>query len=156
MTTTTVATALVRGARDEARAIGSSVIGQEHILLAISEHPDSVGGRALAAVGVPPESIKTTLLSMITTVSGRGEPAPTPRFVRALEEADAEAAERGRPTTSADLLLGILRTHQGVGFQLMGYAGIKEDALRAAVADAVAGHAELDAVEEVAAAGILA
>jgi ATP-dependent Clp protease ATP-binding subunit ClpA len=141
--TTTVAAALVRGARDEAIAIGSSIIGQEHVLLGMSEHPDSIGGRALAAVGVEAASIKKTLMTMIRVVPGRGEPQPTPRFVRALEEADAEATEQGRPTTSADLLLCILRTHQGVGFQLLGYAGITEDTLRPAVAGVITDHPEL-------------
>jgi ATP-dependent Clp protease ATP-binding subunit ClpA len=150
VTATTAAAAIVRGARGEARAIGSSAIGQEHLILGLSAHPDSVAGRALAQLGIDAATIKTGLLSMVGTppAAGRGEPAPTPRLLRALEEADAEAGERGRPTTSADLLLGILRTHQGVGFQLLGYAGIGEEKLRAAVADVVTGHAELDAVEE--------
>jgi ATP-dependent Clp protease ATP-binding subunit ClpA len=148
MAITAAAVALVQGARDEAVAIGSSIIGQEHVLLGMSEHPDSIGGRALAAAGVEPGSIKKTLMTMIKVVPGRGEPEPTPRFTRALEEADAEAKEQGRPTTSADLLLGILRTHQGVGFQLMGYAGITEDTLRPAVAAAVDGHPELTDVDE--------
>jgi ATP-dependent Clp protease ATP-binding subunit ClpC len=140
---TTVAATMVRAARDEAVAIGSSVIGQEHVILAMSSHPDSIGGRALASVGVDPASIKGALMAMIKVVPGRGEPEPTPRYLRALEEADAEATEHGRPATSADLLLGILRTHQGVGFQLMGYAGITEDRLRPAVAGVVTDHPEL-------------
>jgi ATP-dependent Clp protease ATP-binding subunit ClpA len=156
MPITTVAAALVRGARDEATAIGSSIIGQEHVLLGMSEHPDSIGGRALAAVGVEPGSIKSTLMTMVKVVPGRGEPAPTPRFLRALDEADAEAADHGRATTSVDLLLGILRTHQGVGFQLLGYAGITEDALRAAVGDVLTDHPELADVDATATAAAVA
>jgi ATP-dependent Clp protease ATP-binding subunit ClpA len=146
VTATTTAIAVVHEARDRARELKSPVIGQEHVLLALGERPESSGGAAFAALGIEPGSIRSGLLAMISPGRASGEPAPTPRLQRALEEADAEAGERGRPTTSADLVLGILRSHQGVGFQLLGYAGVGEDALRRAVDGIAPGHAELEDV----------
>ena len=157
MAATATATTVVRAAVEVATELGSKVVGQEHVILAIGDRPESLGSAAFAAVGVEPGSIRTGLLAMMGGVrpAASTPPAPTPRLRLALEEADAEAAEHHRPTTSADLLLGILRAHVGVGFQLLGYAGVTEDRLRGAVDEVLAGHPELDAVEETPAAAVL-
>lgn len=145
MTTAThTAATVVRAAMDHARELGSPVLGQEHVLLALGGHPDSLGGRLFSAIGVDPSAIRNGLLGMITPRGAAGDPVPTPRFQKALEEAEAEASQHGRPTTSADLVLGILRSHAGVGFQLLGYAGIKEGDARTALERVLAGHPELD------------
>jgi ATP-dependent Clp protease ATP-binding subunit ClpA len=157
-TATTTAASVVRAAVDVATELGSKVVGQEHVILAIGDRPESLGGAAFAAVGVDPGSIRNGLLAMMGAIrpAPSTPPAPTPRLQLALEQADAEATERDRPTTSADLLIGILRSHVGVGFQLLGYAGVTEAALRDAVAGVLPGHPELDTVEQgVAAASVL-
>jgi hypothetical protein len=48
----------------------------------------------------------------------------TPRLERAVSEARAEADEHGRAPTSADLVLGILRSGEGMGVLILGQLGV--------------------------------
>jgi ATP-dependent Clp protease ATP-binding subunit ClpC len=56
------------------RALGSTYIGPEHLLLALALNPDSPGGQALQARGVTPE----TLQQAATGGGGGGQPAGRP------------------------------------------------------------------------------
>jgi ATP-dependent Clp protease ATP-binding subunit ClpC len=66
-------------AHQVSRMLGSSYIGPEHLLLALSANPDSAAGRMLRAARVTPESLQTA-----------GQPGP-------------EQPERGGPTNTPTL-----------------------------------------------------
>jgi ATP-dependent Clp protease ATP-binding subunit ClpC len=55
------------------RALGSTYIGPEHILLALAVNPDSTAGRMLASAHVTPESLHSALTGQ-GTAAGRGGP----------------------------------------------------------------------------------
>jgi ATP-dependent Clp protease ATP-binding subunit ClpC len=55
------------------RALGSTYIGPEHILLALAVNPDSTAGRMLASAHVTPEALQAALTGQ-GTVAGRGGP----------------------------------------------------------------------------------
>lgn len=118
-------------ARDEAVALRSPVIGQEHVLLAIGAAPESSGAKLLGTVGVDPAELRARLLMMIKPGRG-GEPVATPRLARAVDEARAEAAEHGRQPTSADLVIGILRAGEGMGVLILGHFGVTLERAREA------------------------
>ena len=52
-------------ALDEARNLKSPHIGTEHLLLALLGEPDGVAMKALAALGVKPESVRDKILAML-------------------------------------------------------------------------------------------
>ena len=143
---TASAVAAIEGAVEEATRLRQPALGQEHLLLAVAAQPDSLGARALAALtGTDSDASRSTLLGLL-----RPGPAPlssppqaTPRTVLALEQAEAEAAERRRPTTTGDLLIGILRAGEGVGFQILTTAGVDLDRMRAVITTLADGAPEL-------------
>jgi ATP-dependent Clp protease ATP-binding subunit ClpC len=55
------------------RALGSTYIGPEHILLALAVNPDSTAGRMLASAHVTPEALQAALTGQ-GTAAGRGGP----------------------------------------------------------------------------------
>jgi ATP-dependent Clp protease ATP-binding subunit ClpA len=120
-------------AKEEAARLQSPIIGQEHVLLVIGEEPDSPGGQLLAALDVDAADLRERLLAMIKPGRG-GDPTPTPRLVRAVDEARAEATEHGRQPTSADLVLGILRCGEGMGVLILGHFGVTLAKAREALA----------------------
>jgi len=120
---TATATELLTVAIGKARELNSRIVGQEHVLLALAERPDSFGAELLVELGL---GSGISVLEMWITPGATAEPnpAPTVRLVKAVEEADAEARESGRPATSADLVIGIVRAGIGVGYQLLRAAGV--------------------------------
>jgi len=143
--TTATARRVVTEATRCATELRSRVIGQEHVLLALIDEPDSLAAAMLGELGV--YGSLGVLPSLISAGAGaQPSPEPTPRFRKALEEAEAEAAEQDRATTSADLVIGILRANIGVGFNLLRGAGVTLDDARAALAAVPLPHAELDDV----------
>jgi hypothetical protein len=144
---TAAAAAVVASSVAEARQLNAAVIGQEHLLLAISALPDSLAARALAATtGTDATEFRATLLGLLRPAPAAppNPPGPTPRTVAALQQAALEAAEHGRPATTADVVLGILRTREGAGYQLLSGGGVAIDGLRDAVAALVGSDAELE------------
>ncbi len=52
-------------ALDEARSLKSPHIGTEHLLLALLGEPEGVAMKALAALGLKPESVRDKILAML-------------------------------------------------------------------------------------------
>ena len=82
------------------RALGSSYIGPEHILLALGVSPDSTAGRMLAAAHVTPEALQAALMGR-GVPPGRGGPpgAGGPSATPTLDEFGRDltaAAREGR------------------------------------------------------------
>jgi ATP-dependent Clp protease ATP-binding subunit ClpC len=58
------------------RAVGSTYIGPEHILLALAVNPDSNAGRMLASAHVTPEALQAALMGQGTGAGRGGPPRP--------------------------------------------------------------------------------
>lgn len=65
-------TRVMEKADEEAKKMGHSYVGTEHILLAIAEEEESVGGLILKNLGVSAETIRTEILNELGTGVGDG------------------------------------------------------------------------------------
>ncbi|HZG34697.1 MAG TPA: Clp protease N-terminal domain-containing protein [Gaiellaceae bacterium] len=138
---TRAARAVVAAAEEEARALGHSRVGTEHLLLGAALVKAGGAAAALQAAGVDAERMREALVA--------AQPAgPEPRrrhlpFTRAakrsLENALAEAVHlRTRWIGSEHVLLGVLATERGGAVELLGAIGVDPGAVRGATLDRLA------------------
>jgi hypothetical protein len=125
--------AAVERAQAEARRLDHNYIGTEHLLVGLLGDPSSEAGRLLAAEGVDLAAMRVRLEAMV----GRGtEPASgaiglTPRSKRAIEMAFATSLRKAnRPIEDSDLLVGLIRVHDGLAAGLLTEAGVDVVKLR--------------------------
>lgn len=129
--------------QEEARKLGHSFVGTEHVLLALTHESQGVAGRALHNMGVEPEAVRHEVESII----GRGEPGQaemvglSPRAKRVLELAIDEARLMGHGYVGTEhLLLGLLREGEGVAAQVLENLGIDLDRARSEVLELLGGR----------------
>jgi ATP-dependent Clp protease ATP-binding subunit ClpC len=103
----------------EATALGHTWVGCEHLLLALAGQAGPASG-ALASLGVTAATVRAGLVDLGGSIEF-GEPARTPRLVRAIETAEELAAAAGRAQAGdGDLLLGLARESAGIARDLLG------------------------------------
>jgi ATP-dependent Clp protease ATP-binding subunit ClpC len=129
--------------QEEARKLGHSFVGTEHVLLALTHESQGVAGRALHNMGVEPEAVRNEVESII----GRGEPGQaemvglSPRAKRVLELAIDEARMMGHGYVGTEhLLLGLLREGEGVAAQVLDNLGVDLDRARSEVLELLGGR----------------
>jgi ATP-dependent Clp protease ATP-binding subunit ClpA len=139
---------VVRAAEHEAKAVGSSAVEAEHLLLALAAEPETPSGWLLADAGLDHEGVRAalereterSLAAVGVTLSDfeLSEPPTAPRrsarfatsAKRALERALRVAVARGdRRITGAHLLLGVLRADLGTVPRALEAAGVDRVAL---------------------------
>jgi hypothetical protein len=125
--------AAVERAQAEAQRLDHNYIGTEHLLLGLLGDPASTAGRLMAAEGVDLAAMRVRHEAMV----GRGtEPAGgpiglTPRSKRAIEMAFANSLRKAnRPIEDYDLLVGLIRVHDGLAAGLLTEAGVDVGKLR--------------------------
>ena len=123
-------------AQDEARALGHSYIGTEHLLLGILREEEGLGAHTLAALGVTDVEVR----DRVARIDGRGDEIPigqiafTPHLKRTLELSLREALSLGHDHIGTEhLLLGLVRDNQGVGSQVLLEMGFDAETIRGAV-----------------------
>jgi D-alanyl-D-alanine carboxypeptidase len=140
--------AVLRGAHDEAQALGSSAVEAEHLLLALAADEHDPSGRLLAESGLGHDEVRVALehetersLAAVgvvlgdftlpeTPVAPRRRPRLAASAKRALERAARIAVgRRDRRITSSHLLLGVLRTDIGTVPRALAAAGVDREAL---------------------------
>jgi hypothetical protein len=128
-------------ATEEARGLGHSYVGTEHLLLGLLQVEEGVAARALARLNVDADAVR----GEIEMIVGRGEepasgtsvPPPfTPRAkkVLALSEREARRLSHGYIDTG-HLLLALVREGEGLAAQVLAklgvdFAGLVEEVLR--------------------------
>ncbi len=112
----------LKGAEEQAGAMGHTYIGTEHLLLAITKEKESVGGSLLSARGVDYVSTK----NLIREISGVGEPTRpdsgdmTPSLRRVIEISSGMAAKYGHVLIGTeDLLLAMIAQRESVAVKLL-------------------------------------
>lgn len=135
-TASTAAIDAVSGAREQARMRGEAVIGQEHLIVAVADIPDSSAHRCLEDLGISLADLADALRSPERATPTNAQPVPTPRLLAAIQHAEAEARRESRPVTTTDLIVGILACREGVGHVALTRAGATSDSLRRAHAGA--------------------
>jgi ATP-dependent Clp protease ATP-binding subunit ClpA len=138
-------------AQEEARKLGHSYIGTEHVLLGLLGETDGYAFRVLEGFGMSLEGAREE----VRAIAGTGGTTPsghipfTPRAKKTLELALREALQLHHNYIGTEhILLGVIREGEGVGAQVMRqHADLLEirmtvlDLLPAAAAQAQAGRA---------------
>lgn len=136
-TASTAAIAALSGAREQARTTGRAVIGQEHLIVAVADIPNSSAQRCLDDVGISLADLADACRAPVAATPATAQPVPTPRLLAAIQNAEAEARRESRPVTTADLIVGILTCREGIGYVALTRAGATSESLRGARQQAV-------------------
>ncbi|MEX2218065.1 MAG: Clp protease N-terminal domain-containing protein [Phycisphaerales bacterium] len=127
-------------ANQEAHRWNHEYIGTEHILLGIAADPSCAGAAMLISRGVEPAQLRATVTKLV-----RKGPEMvwllrfprTPRAKMVIEYAIESTRAAGHDEVStAHLLAGLAREHDGVAAQVLRGLGVDVDRVRAAAADA--------------------
>ena len=112
----------LKGALEEAGALGHTYIGTEHLLLAMTKEKESVGGSILLARGVDYHSTR----NLIREISGIGDPSHpdsadmTPALRRVIELSSSMASKYGHSLIGTeDLLLSVIAERESVAVKLL-------------------------------------
>lgn len=127
----------VVGAVQSAEGLGHRRVGSEHLAIGVAGCADTVAGRALAAVGITPDTLSTAVAD--TLVGGADAPQRrpfTPAARRVLQRSLEVAMDRGdRDIRAHHILLAIL-DDEGDGAGVLTAHGADAAAIRAAVESA--------------------
>jgi hypothetical protein len=125
----------VRLGRQEARAMGSDIVGSEHLLLGILRSGGHQAARVLNALGVSLEDARAA--AQPTLVDGKGHTEPAGKdgistYARSvLEQSLREAIARGEGYIGVEhLLLALLREDVGGAARTLSELGVDPDAVR--------------------------
>ena len=125
----------VRMGRQEARAMGSDVVGSEHLLLGILRSGDQRAARVLAEMGVTIEDAR--IAAQPTLIDGQGHAEPAGKdgisaYARSvLEQSLREAIARGEGHIGVEhLLLALLREEVGGAARTLAELGVDPDVVR--------------------------
>ena len=125
----------VRMGRHEARAMGSDVVGSEHLLLGILRSGDQRAARVLAEMGVTIEDAR--IAAQPTLIDGQGHSEPVGKdgisaYARSvLEQSLREAIARGEGHIGVEhLLLALLREEVGGAARTLAELGVDADVVR--------------------------
>jgi RNA polymerase sigma factor (sigma-70 family) len=132
-------------ALEEARRFDHHYLGLEHLLLGVLVEGDSLAAAVLREYGVTLPNARQSLAVLV----GFGERIPvdrpggkvqltptetTPRYDRALQQADAEAGERGRDHIGTEhLLLAALQEDKSMARRILAHVGADPDLVRASL-----------------------
>jgi hypothetical protein len=125
----------VRMGRQEARAMGSDVVGSEHLLLGILRSGDQRAAKVLAGMGVTIEHAR--IAAQPTLIDGQGHAEPVGKdgisaYARSvLEQSLREAIARGESHIGVEhLLLALLREEVGGAARTLSELGVDPDVVR--------------------------
>lgn len=125
-------------AQDEARALGQSYVGTEHMLLGLIRETEGIAAAALEKLGVTYEQA----VERIKELADNTEPSPdgrlpfTPRAKRALEGALKETLAMGQNYISTEhLLLGIVRDGSGIAVEALALMDVSPQDVRNTVTE---------------------
>ncbi len=153
---------LIQDANDEARRLNYHYVGTEHLLLAIMRVPTSLAARALQALNIQAEALRTTTIQVISHSEGSSSssnkfktstqrsastreswnsPQNRDRFDKFTERARKvlslaqEEAQRFQHNYigTEHLLLGLVREGEGIAARTLGRMGVSLEKVRNAV-----------------------
>lgn len=123
---------LLRAAARQARQLGHSYVGSEHLLLGLLERRETELGRMLCNMGIGYQEA----LDYLTAVRGKGAPnARLPQGLTAaacalLQQAEQEARNlRSRTIWPEHILLALARQERGGACQMLSAAGVDQNCL---------------------------
>ena len=123
-------------AQEEARRLGHSYIGTEHLLLGLLREGDGVAAQALGRMGISLADVRSDVVRIIgeTGESPSGHIPFTPRSKKVLELSLREAMQFGHNYIGTEhILLGLVREGEGVAAQVLVGRGADLKRVRATV-----------------------
>jgi len=119
---------------DHARALGHHNVRPEHLVLAVVEQPEELGGQVLAELGVTPQAVRTEIERGLGTARARpnGSLGVAPQTKRLLELARTIAKSLGHscPRTEHVLLAMTSPKLGGAAAALLGACGADRERVR--------------------------
>ena len=123
----------VQLAQDEARRLGHSYIGTEHLLLGLLREDQGVAAKALVSLGISLEAVR----GHVEEIIGHGQVTPTghipftPRAKKVLELSMREALQLGHGYIGTEhILLGLMAEGGGVAALVLTRSGNDHDRVR--------------------------
>lgn len=136
-------------AQEEARSLKHNYLGTEHILLGLIREGEGVAAKALDALGVSLDEVRSQVVEII----GEGQESPqghipfTPRAKKVIEYAMREGLQLGHSYIGTEhLLLGLTREPEGVAAQVLNKLGAEMDRVRTQVNQLISGYQGKEAV----------
>ena len=130
-------------AQEEARMLNHNYIGTEHILLGLIHEGEGVAAKALEALNISLEAVR----SQVEEIIGQGQQAPsghipfTPRAKKVLELSLREALQLGHNYIGTEhILLGLIREGEGVAAQVLVKLGADLPRVRNQVIQLLSGY----------------
>src|SRR5277367_3229468 len=112
-------------AQEEAREIGHSYIGTEHLVLGLIHEDSGIAGQVLRGLGMTLGEARQDAIARVGRGQSKiGKRIPfTPRAKKTLEGALREALQLSHNYIGTEhLLLGVIREGEGAGAQMLGAA----------------------------------
>ncbi|MDX6643086.1 MAG: ATP-dependent Clp protease ATP-binding subunit ClpC [Solirubrobacteraceae bacterium] len=127
-------------AQEEARALGHSWVGTEHLLLGVLRGQDDVAAAVLERLAVTYERARNQVarINGVADTPVTGELPLSPRGTEALEQAEREAYElRSGVVRTAHLMLGLLDERESLAVRVLADAGVAPEQVRAELLRAI-------------------
>ncbi|NLO97439.1 MAG: ATP-dependent Clp protease ATP-binding subunit [Peptococcaceae bacterium] len=131
-------------AENIAKSLGHTVIGTEHILLALMEEGEGIAAKALKELGLDFERVKNKVIQ-ITGVNPpiMGEIGLSPRVKRVIQLSTEEAARQGVNYIGTEhILLGLIIEGEGIAARVLADLKIKPEKVWEQVMALLGGEAE--------------
>lgn len=128
-------------AAQEAKLLGHSAIGTEHILLGLLKEKEGIAARALINLNLDLNSVRKTIKALVSPGWENSiEVALTPRVKKVLELANEEAQKWGVNYVGTEhLLLGLVQEGEGIAAQTLSDMGATSEAVRKQVVTLLGG-----------------
>lgn len=130
-------------AQEEARLLGHSFIGTEHILLGLLHEGEGVAAKALESFGITLTAAREKVEETVGVTAGSApseSPPFTPRAKKVLEFSLREALQLGHSFIGTEhMLLGLVREGEGVAAQVLQSLGADLGRVRQKVIQLMAG-----------------
>jgi len=137
-------------AQDEARELGHSFAGTEHLLLGLLAEGEGIAALALESLGISLEVVRARVEEIIGRgqITASGHIPFTPRAKKVLELSLREALQLGHNYIGTEhLLLGLLREGEGVAAQVLAGFGTDHARVRELVQELLTDVGELAGAE---------
>ncbi|MGM0472316.1 MAG: ATP-dependent Clp protease ATP-binding subunit [Bacillota bacterium] len=127
-------------AQEEAKDLGHSYVGTEHLLLGLIAEGEGIASKTLEDLGLKSDEIKEEINNLIGdkggTVSQADQLSFTPRTKKVLNLAMEEARKLGQNYIGTEhLLLGLVKEGEGVAARVLKNSGVELHELRKKVTD---------------------
>jgi ATP-dependent Clp protease ATP-binding subunit ClpA len=127
-------------AQEEARTLGHSWVGTEHLLLGVLRGQDDVAAAVLGRLEVTYERARNQVarINGVADTPVKGELPLSPRGTEALEQAEREAYElRSDVVRTAHVVLGLLDERESLAVRVLADAGLSPEHVRAELLRAI-------------------